>query len=79
MKRIKFILLGLLVTGFSLNAQIYDPVKWSFSSEKIEEGVFEIVFLADIEEHSHLYSINLPEDNISIPTSFTFEESAMRR
>lgn len=76
MKKIKFVLLALFVAGLSLNAQIYDPVDWTFSYEKVDEGVYEIVFMADIEEHSHLYSINLPEDNISIPTSFTFAESA---
>jgi thiol:disulfide interchange protein DsbD len=75
MKRSLFITL-LLVTLSSLsNAQIYDPVDWSFSYEQVDNNTWDIVFLAEIEEHSHLYSMTLPEDNISIPTSFTIEAS----
>lgn len=74
MKKVRLLLLLLLTTGVSSIAQIYDPVDWSFSFEKTGEESYEIIFSATIEEHSHLYSLNLPEDNISIPTSFTFEE-----
>ncbi|MCA1756809.1 MAG: thioredoxin family protein [Bacteroidales bacterium] len=75
MKRLLFFTL-LLVSLVSLsNAQIYDPVDWSFSYEKVDNNTWDIIFTAEIEEHSHLYSINLPEDNIAIPTSFTVEES----
>lgn len=75
MKRSRLVFLLILITGLSSFAQIYDPVDWSFSYVKAGNGTYDIIFSATIEEHSHLYSLNLPEDNISIPTSFTFEES----
>jgi thiol:disulfide interchange protein DsbD len=76
MKKIRLLLLTLILSGLSAFSQIYDPVDWSFSYEKVGEDTYEIILTAVIEEHSHLYSMNLPEDNISIPTSFTLEESA---
>ncbi|MEZ4999250.1 MAG: hypothetical protein R2727_00680 [Bacteroidales bacterium] len=75
MKKIEILLSLLLLTVVNLGAQIYDPVDWSFSYEKVGENEYDIIFNATIEEHSHLYSMNLPEDNISIPTSFTIEPS----
>lgn len=75
MKRLIFITLLLAALTNLSTAQIYDPVDWSFSYEKIDNNTWDIIFLAEIEEHSHLYSLNLPEDNISIPTSFTIEAS----
>jgi thiol:disulfide interchange protein DsbD len=75
MKRLIFITLLLAALTNLSTAQIYDPVDWSFSYEKVDNNTWDIIFLAEIEEHSHLYSLNLPEDNISIPTSFTIEAS----
>ncbi len=66
---ISFLFLTLLT--FS---QIYDPVEWSFSYEKVDGKNYDLIFTATIEEKSHLYSMNLPEGG-PIPTSFTFEES----
>ena len=66
---ISFLFLTLLT--FS---QIYDPVEWSFSYEKVDGKNYDLIFTATIEEKSHLYSMNLP-DGGPIPTSFTFEES----
>ncbi len=55
-------------------SQIYDPVEWSFSYEKVDDNNYDLIFTATIEEKSHLYSMHLP-DGGPIPTSFTFEES----
>ncbi|MBN1387715.1 MAG: thioredoxin family protein [Bacteroidales bacterium] len=63
--------LFLVTISFS---QIYDPVEWSFSYEKVNDKNYDLIFTATIEEKSHLYSMHLPEGG-PIPTSFTFEES----
>ena len=71
MKRILFtvFLLTTALLGFS---QIVEPVKWSFSQNKISDNEFELVFTATIEEGWHMYSTDLPEGG-PIKTSFYFE------
>jgi len=61
----------LLITGFT-NAQIYNPVKWKTSVEKVSESEFDLVVTATIDEGWHLYSQNVP-DGGPIPTSFSFK------
>ncbi|MFK5854573.1 MAG: protein-disulfide reductase DsbD family protein [Bacteroidota bacterium] len=66
------IALFLLIT-FGLKAQILEPVSWSFSSNKINDKEYELVFKADIDMHWHLYSQDIP---MSPPaTRFTFNEN----
>ncbi|HQQ02907.1 MAG TPA: cytochrome c biogenesis protein CcdA [Bacteroidales bacterium] len=76
-RRFIVILLGFIVFlgPFSQNyAQILDPVKWSFSSQRISSDEFELNFTAKIEKNWHLYSQYIPEGG-PIPTTFTFEPS----
>lgn len=64
----------LLATTFQENfAQIYDPVKWSFSSERISETEAEVTFTATIESGWHLYSQHIDGDG-PVPTSFVFQD-----
>lgn len=76
MKRllISFIAFLAFLMPFVSKAQIYDPVKWSFSSETLGNNEFNIIFKADIETGWHVYSQNLP-DGGPIPTTFYFDES----
>ena len=61
----------LFTFSVSLNAQIFEPVSWDFSSEKISDKEYELTFKASIETHWHLYSQDIP---MSPPaTNFTFE------
>ncbi|MCF6296373.1 MAG: thioredoxin family protein [Flavobacteriaceae bacterium] len=61
----------LFITAFT-NAQIYNPVSWKTSTEKISEKEFNLIFTANIEEGSHLYAQKIPEGG-PIPTSFNFK------
>ncbi len=61
-----------LSLSLSLMAQIYDPVTWDFSYEKKGEGIYDLVFVATIEEGSHIYSMDVPAGG-PIPTSFSFD------
>lgn len=54
--------------------QIFEPVKWSYSTEKSSSGELELVFTAKIDKGWHLYSQDLPEGG-PIATSFTFKEN----
>lgn len=65
-----FISLFLLSVGVS--SQIYDPVTWDFSFEDKGDKQYELIFSASIAEHSHIYSMDIP-DGGPIPTSFRFD------
>ena len=54
------------------NTQIYDPVKWSFSSKVLNDSEVELTFFATIENRWHLYSQDIPETPPA--TEFVFEE-----
>ncbi|WP_320113466.1 cytochrome c biogenesis protein CcdA [Draconibacterium orientale] len=71
MKRILFSVF-LLTTALLASSQIVEPVKWSFSQNKIADNEFELVFTAKMEEGWHMYSTDLPEGG-PIKTSFYFE------
>jgi len=70
----KLILLVSLLVCTIGNAQIFDPVKWTTSIEKLSETAYVLVSKATIEKGWHLYSQNVPEDG-PIPTTFTYNDS----
>jgi thiol:disulfide interchange protein len=63
----------LLIPVFQLQAQVLEPVTWSFGSEKTADNKFDIVMTADIDNGWHLYAMDIAEGG-PIATSFTFEE-----
>jgi thiol:disulfide interchange protein len=71
LKRSLLILTTLLLSA-TIQAQIFDPVTWSFGYEKTGENLYELVFTATIDEGSHIYSIDIPEGG-PIPTTFSFD------
>jgi thiol:disulfide interchange protein DsbD len=77
MKRVfsKLLILAAFLIPLSVFAQVLEPVKWSFSKEKLDDKTYELFFKATIEENWHVYDLTLPEGNISLPTVFRFELS----
>lgn len=73
MKKIIFILIILL--SLNSRAQIFNPVKWTTSIEKVSDTQFDLVAKATIDNHWHLYSQFLAGDDGPIPTTFTFKDS----
>jgi thiol:disulfide interchange protein len=63
---------ALFLVVLNTHAQIYDPVTWDFDFEKKGENRYELIFTATIEEHSHIYSMDIPEGG-PIPTSLNFD------
>jgi len=57
-----------------VNAQVLEPVSWTFRSEKTAEKSYDIVMTAAIDDTWHLYAMDLPEGG-PVATSFTFEPS----
>jgi thiol:disulfide interchange protein len=67
--------LGVIGLASGLNAQIYDPVDWKISLDE-KDGKTEIVLTATIEDHWHLYAMQVTDDSDAIvpePTEITFE------
>jgi thiol:disulfide interchange protein len=59
---------------FMLQAQVLNPIHWSFSHERTGKDEIDLIFTAKIDKNWHLYSQDLP-DGGPIPTSFTFAGS----
>ena len=55
-----------------LNAQIYDPVKWSFSWNKVSDTEADLIFTAKIQDGWYTYSQFMDGDG-PVPTSFEFD------
>jgi len=65
----------LLLCSIFSQAQILQPVKWSFTKEMKGTDQAELVFTANIDKGWHLYSQFIP-DGGPIKTTFTFEPGA---
>jgi thiol:disulfide interchange protein DsbD len=66
----------LLLAGFcvlSATAQIEKPVKWKFSSKKLKNCEYELVFTGTIDEHWHVYSLNQKGEDGPNPSQFMFD------
>ncbi len=70
----KLVILILALFTLSANAQIFEPVSWSYSSRKINDTEAELIIRASIQEGWHLYSQFIGEDG-PVPTSFKFNPS----
>ncbi len=69
MKKILIVLvLSIYSNAFS---QIFEPVKWSTSVEKISETKYKLISKVKIDSGWHLYSQNVP-NNGPIPTTFSY-------
>ncbi len=66
------LLISVFIFVLNASGQIYDPVTWDFGYEKTGDGKYELIFTANIEENSHIYSMTIPEGG-PIPTSISFD------
>lgn len=71
------IILLFIVLGSALrsNAQVYDPVSWSFETKMINETEAELIIKATLEKDWHIYAMFLPSQDGPIPTTITFNPS----
>ena len=66
----KFFTLLFTIATIVVSAQIFNPVSWEFSQNKLSETEIELIFKASIEEPWHMYS-QFVDDEI-LATKFTF-------
>jgi thiol:disulfide interchange protein DsbD len=72
MKKI-FFSLCIIFSLLNMQAQIHDPVKWSFELKDLSSAEKEIWMTAVIKKGWHLYDMNLPE-GAPVSTSISFED-----
>ncbi len=72
MKQFLFILFTFTLWT-STQAQVLNPVKWSFDIEKVKDNTYDLKFKAKIEKGWTVYSQNNSGDG-PVPTTITFEE-----
>lgn len=71
-----WLVVSLLIFSLSAaNAQILEPVTWSFSSKMIKSDEYDLIITANMEPKWSIYS-QYTEDSGPIPTSFTFEQGS---
>jgi len=68
------VFLFVMVSGL-LMSQVQQPVKWSFSYNRIDNNKIEVVANATIDKGWHVYSAYLPADG-PIPTSLVLKDSS---
>ncbi len=75
--RIFVLIFGWIVLMQSIAlGQIYKPVKWSFSSEKISSDEYQLIFKAQIDKGWTVYS-QFTSDDGPIPTSVNYDNPAV--
>jgi len=72
MKIFQFFAILLFTATIPLSAQILEPVKWSFSTEKVSDNEHNLIFTAAIDDEWTVYS-QFTSDNGPVPTMLTFE------
>ena len=73
----KIFLLSVIVLISSLSfAQVKNPVKWTFSSKKIDATTYEVHISATLENGWHIYSQTTP-DGGPVPTSIEFTKNPL--
>ena len=71
MKNLIYSLCSFIVFSISAKAQVFEPVTWETSVEKISDSEYDLISTATIDSGWHLYSQNVPEDG-PIPTGFSY-------
>ncbi|GAC1423447.1 MAG: hypothetical protein NVS1B13_01560 [Flavisolibacter sp.] len=76
MKNFLFFLASSFFVSFVF-AQNSNPVNWSFGSKKINDNLYELQMVANIEPGWHLYAQMQPAGAIAVPTSFNFNKNPL--
>lgn len=68
------LLVLVLLSAWSLEAQILNPAKWSFTTSHIQGDEYELVFNAKISNGWSIYSQYLESDMGPVPTSIQYDQ-----
>lgn len=71
-----FLSVVLLAVAATMQAQIKNPVKWTFTSKKINEKVYELHIKAAIDPGWHIYTVDHNAD-IGVPTTVSINKNPL--
>jgi Disulphide bond corrector protein DsbC len=74
MKKQLFALLTALSTFFAANAQLAEPVQWSFEAQKVGANAYQVKIIANIQEGWYVYPQQLDKPG-PIPTQIKFDNN----
>lgn len=74
--RIFFTLSFLSIVAAS-NAQMLNPVQWTYTAKKVADKTYEVHLTASIQNTWHLYSQSQPTDAIVQPTEILFKKNPL--
>ena len=74
MKKLFTTIIAALFLSFAAQAQMAEPVNWTFTAEKINANEYQIKLTANIEDGWFVYSQNLPKRG-PVPTQIKFDEN----
>lgn len=63
-----------LLLSFAANAQMAEPVNWSFTATKISNTEYQVTLTANIEDGWYVYSQEMPKKG-PVPTKIDFEHN----
>ena len=76
MKKIYILTTSLLFCTFLTNAQIKEPLKWTFNAQKVNDSIANVYFTVKIDKGWHVFSQkNINTDSLLPTTTFEFEKS----
>jgi thiol:disulfide interchange protein DsbD len=67
--------ISLVICSFSIKAQIYNPVQWKFEFQKLDNGNYQLIYSATIEEGWKVYSQYLETDDGPVRTGIYYDEA----
>lgn len=66
-----------LTAAVAANAQMLNPVQWTYSAKKVADKIYEVHLTATIQNTWHLYSQTQPADAITQPTEIIFKKNPL--
>jgi len=71
------VLLAITCISHRMQAQIKDPVHFSYSVNKVKDNIYELHLTATMEPGWHVYAQEQPSDAIAQPTKITFDKNPL--
>jgi thiol:disulfide interchange protein DsbD len=76
MKKLVILSVVILFAAFA-QAQLANPVAWTFTAKKLTDKTYELRATATIQSGWHLYSQTQPDDAIAEPTQLSFNKNPL--
>jgi hypothetical protein len=76
MKKLIFLFFALIIAAIAVQAQIENPVKWSYAAKKVSDKVYLVVITATLPKPWHIYSQHTPDGGPK-PTKIVYTKNPL--